>query len=402
MKQGPKYQIITRIISQVADSHRRSAIQRAGVFLAVIWSFFGPVTAGFDSPPLRERIATLLLCGLIPAAAIYVAGYILSQLIMFRGQVTDITLAGCFRYITLWVNYFVNRAVISAPKVWNKILGLAKNVCCSVNHLCWRTQARLVEIACLLIRSTARLIIRLQGYEDRKQGSNELMGSRQNHSVEDFAPPLALIGTPAFGNSGIALREHAFGDDLLNPEQDDFSESRTSFGSRRKLVAGTAMFAALGLCACAYFFLASSNKTVPQSAELSAAVQAVPASPVQTAPNPSEFFAAVDQSQSLSSRTPAQPAEPLDASQKIAWAALPTMAGSLTTAPARSEDILFVQRPRVNIRSTPSANGTVLAIALRGTRFKVTGRQADWLQVQNGRLRGWINAQFLAPAEPRS
>jgi hypothetical protein len=405
MKQGPKYRIVTRIISQVADSHRRSAIQRASVLLAVIWSFFGPVTAGFDSPPLRERIATLLLCGLIPAAAIYVAGYILSQLIFFRGQATDITIAECFRYIKLWVNYFVKRAVISAPKVWNKLVVLAENVCCSVNNLCWRTQARLLEIACLLIRSSARLIIRFQGSEVFKQGSNELTGSRKNHSVEQFAPSLAPIGTPAFGNSGIALREHVFcgdGDDLLNrPEQNDFCESRTSFETRRKLVTGTAMFAALGLCACVYFVFASANKTVPQSAELSAAVQAVPAGPVQTAPNPSESFAAVDRSKSLSSRTPAQPAEPLDASQKVAWAALPTMTGSLRAAPARSEDILFVQGPRVNIRSTPASNGSVLAIALKGTRFKVTGRQADWVQVQNGRLRGWINAQFLAPAEPR-
>jgi Bacterial SH3 domain len=389
MKQGPKYRIITRIISQVADCHRRSAIQRAGVFLAVLWSSFGTVTVGFDSPPLRERIATLLLCGLIPAAAIYVAGYILSQLIMFRGQATDITVAGCLRYITLWVNYFVNRAAISAPKVWNNIVGLAENVCCSVNHLCWRTQARLVEIAYLLIRSTARLIIRLQDSEDFKQGSNELTESRRNHSVEHFAPPLAPIGTPAFGNSGIALRETRFsgdGDDLLNrPEQHDL------FRLQQKLVAGTAMLAGLGVCACAYFLLPSSNKTVPQSAELSAAVQAVPASPVQTASNPSEFFAAVDRSEYL--------AEPLDGSQKVALAAVPT--GSLRTAPARSGDILFVQRPRVNIRSTPSVNGSVVAIALKGTPFKVTSRQVDWVQVQNGRFRGWINAQFLAPAETR-
>jgi Bacterial SH3 domain len=361
MKQGPKYRIITRIISHVADFHRRSAIQRAGVFLAVLWSFFGPVTAAFDSPPLQERIATLLLFGLIPAAVISVASYILTQLIMFRGQVTDITAVGCFRYISLWINYFVNRAVLSAPKVWNKVVRLAQKVCCSVNRLCWRTQARLVAIACLLIRSTARLIIRLQGSEDFKRGSIELTGSRQNHSVEHFGPPLTLTG------------------------------------SRRRLVAGTAMFAALGLCACAYFLLASSNdKTVAQTAELSTAVQPVPASPVQTVSNSSEFFAAVDRSHSLSSGS-----TPLDASQKVASAVLPTTTGSLRAAPARREDILFVQPRRVNIRSTPSANSSVLAIALKGTRFKVTLREADWVQVQNGRLKGWINAQFLAPTEPQ-
>jgi hypothetical protein len=382
MKQGPKYRITARIISHITDCQRRSAIQRAGVFLAVIWSFFGPVTAGFDSPPLQERISILLLCGLIPAATIYVAGYILSQLILFRAQVSEITAAGCFRYITLWTNYFVNRAVLSAPKMWNKIVRLAQKVCCAVNRLCWRTQARLVEIACLLIRSTARLIIKLQGSEDSRRGSNELTESRHNQLVPPFSP----IGAPAYGNGGIGLDSGEY-DPLGRPEQNDLL-SRTSFRSRRRFVAGTAM--GLGVCACAYFLLASSNKTVPQTAALSAVVQTVPASTVQTTPNSSEFFAEIGQSESL--------AEPLDA-QKVASAALPT--GSLRTGLARSEDVLFVQPPRVNIRSTPSANGSVLAIALKGTRLKVTSRQADWVQVQNGPLRGWVKAQFLAPAERR-
>jgi hypothetical protein len=236
------------------------------------------------------------------------------------------------------------------------IICLAQNVCCSVNRLYWRTQRHLIEFAYLLIRSTARFIISLQVSEEFKRAS---------------------------------------------PEENDLSESRASFGSRRKLVAGTAIVAALGMCACAYFLLASSNKTVPQSAELSAAVQAVPASPVQTGPSGSEFFAAAARSDSLSPRTPGQPAEPLDASQKVAWAALPTMPKSLTSVPARTEDILFLQRPNVNIRSTPSASGSVVATAPKGTRFKITGREADWVKVQNGRLSGWVNARFLAPAEPR-
>jgi hypothetical protein len=392
MKQKPKYRIVTQIISHIADYHRRSAIQRAGVFLAVIWSFFGPVTAGFDSPPLQERISILLLFGLIPAATIYVAGYMLSQLIMFKGQVSVITVAACFQYITFCVNYFVNRAVLSTPKVWNKLIRVAQNVCYSVNRFCWCTQALLVEIACLLIRSTARLFIKVQGSEDSRRGSDELTQSRHNQ----FAPPFSPIEAPAYGNGGIGLHSGEDGP-LGRPEQNDLLESRTSFRLRRSFVAGTAMFAGLGVCACAYFLLASSNKTVPQSAGLPAAVQTVPASAVQTTPNSSEFFAAVDRS--LSSRTPARPPEPLDASQKVASATLPT--GSLRTGLARSEDILFVQPPRVNIRSTPSPNGSVLAIALKGTPLKVTSRQADWVQVQNGPLRGWVKAQFLAPAERR-
>jgi Bacterial SH3 domain len=393
MKQGPKYRITARIISHITDCQRRSAIQRAGVFLAVIWSSFGPVTAGFDSPPLQQRISFLLLFGLIPAATIYVAGYMLSQLIMFKGQVNVITAAACFQYITFCVNYFVNRAVLSTPKVWNKLVRVAQNVCGSVSHFCWRTQALFVEIACLLIRSTARLIIKLQGSEESRRGSDELTQSRHNQ----FAPPFSAIGTPAYGNGGIGL-DSGQASPLGRPEQNDLLESRSSFHLRRRFLSGTAMFAGLGVCACAYFLLASSNKTVPQTAGLSAAVQTVPASAIDTTLNSSEFFAEISRSESLSSRTPARPAEPVDA-QLVASAAFPT--GSLRTGLARSEDILLVQPPRVNIRSSPSPNGSVLAIALKGTRLKVRSRQADWVQVQNGPLRGWVKAQLLAPAERR-
>jgi len=246
---------------------------------------------------------------------------------------------------------------------------------------------RLVEIACLLIRSTARLIIKLQGSEYSRRGSDELTQSRRNQ----FAPPFSPIGAPAYGNGGIGLGGEY---DPLGREQNDLL-SRTSFRSRRRFVAATAM--GLGVCACAYFLVPSSNKTVSQTATLSADVQTVPASAVQTTPSSSEFFAEIERSESLFSGSPARTAEPLDA-QKIASAALPT--GSLRTGLARSED-LFVQPPRVNIRSTPSAKGSVLAIALKGTRLKVTSRQADWVQVQNGPLRGWVKAQYLAPAERR-
>ena len=38
---------------------------------------------------------------------------------------------------------------------------------------------------------------------------------------------------------------------------------------------------------------------------------------------------------------------------------------------------------------------------LRGTQFTATGREGDWVQVENTRLKGWINSQFLAPDKPQ-
>jgi len=77
--------------------------------------------------------------------------------------------------------------------------------------------------------------------------------------------------------------------------------------------------------------------------------------------------------------------EPVEAAQKV----------------ARSGDVLYLQRPGVNIRSATSPTGSAVGTAPKGTGFKVTNRQGDWIQVEKGRLKGWINAGFLAPSEPR-
>jgi hypothetical protein len=66
---------------------------------------------------------------------------------MFKGQVSVITVAACFQYITFCVDCFVNRAVLSTPKVWNELVRVAQKVCYSANRFCWRTQALLIEIA---------------------------------------------------------------------------------------------------------------------------------------------------------------------------------------------------------------------------------------------------------------
>ena len=72
------------------------------------------------------------------------------------------------------------------------------------------------------------------------------------------------------------------------------------------------------------------------------------------------------------------------------------------TVPARqNQDIAFVQRPGINIRSTPSSNGSVLGIVPKGKRFKVTKRDRDWVQLESDRFKGWINSQFVGPNAPR-
>jgi hypothetical protein len=277
------------------------------------------------------------------------------------------------------------------------------------------------------------------GFAETSLRQDELAEGTKDHSLEWGPPPLAPTGTSEARHPELVARKPAVyaheddllhgpeQDDLLNaPEQNDLSASSRSFSVRRKLAGGTAIVAALGVCA--YFLFASpTNKTAPQSAEVSAAIQPVPVSSVQTALNASGSSAQPDASQSASSRTEALPAEPVDASakvqaveasqkvepaeafqkpepvrsQKMVAAASPTTAEARTSLAARTEDVLFLQRPGVNIRSTPSKSGTGIGTAPKGTRFKVLSREADWIQVQNGRLKGWINAQFLAPTQPQ-
>ena len=67
---------------------------------------------------------------------------------------------------------------------------------------------------------------------------------------------------------------------------------------------------------------------------------------------------------------------------------------------ARNPEFLFLQRPGVNIRSAPSPTGRVVGSAPKGTRFEVTNRQGEWIEVNGGRLKGWISERFLGASAP--
>src|SRR5262249_6122183 len=187
-------------------------------------------------------------------------------------------------------------------------------------------------------------------------------------------------------------------------QQDYLSLDNRSFGLRRKLVTGTVLAAGLGACAFAYGFLSgSTGNTLLTAAEVSPPAQSSPANTVELAANtsgPSPIsVSAAAHPESSSSITPAQSAVTVGVSQKVTATPFPTE--SRQSVPGRNRDVLFLQRPTVKIRSAPSTSGTVVGTAPKGTRFEVTNREGDWVQVERGRLKGWISAQFLAPTAPR-
>jgi len=226
--------------------------------------------------------------------------------------------------------------------------------------------------------------------------------SRVDHLANSCVPPV----TEPFPAEDSFLGEQTFGatvrdEHLFQPAQlRDLHQILTNFASQRKLI-GIAVVAALGVAALAYLLRPSAGeKTTTQTEETTATVQSSPVAPIRAAPRiPAQYPAPVS-----ALAWPDPPASaPVEASPQVAPAAR-TGGGNLTrqTAPARqNQDIAFVQRPGVNIRSTPSSNGSVLGIVPKGKRFKVTKREGDWVQVESDYLKGWVKSQFLGSNEPR-
>jgi hypothetical protein len=182
----------------------------------------------------------------------------------------------------------------------------------------------------------------------------------------------------------------------------DLPETETSSGSGRKLIeliVGTIIIAASGVVTLAYLWAPAGEKPAAQSVETPPVVQSSPEVAVQTASRMLE--------------------PPRDAPDAVAWPDIPpsitaetspdvapdvptaNAAPHQTVSASQNQDIVFLQRSGVNIRSTPSTNGPILGTAPKGTRLKVINREGEWVQVESGRSSGWINSQFLAPIEPQ-
>jgi hypothetical protein len=195
--------------------------------------------------------------------------------------------------------------------------------------------------------------------------------SRVDHLANSCVPPVTepfpaedSLGEQTFGAT--VRDEHLFQPAQLR----DLHQILTNFASQRKLI-GIAVVAALGVAALAYLLRPSAGeKTTTQTEETTATVQSSPVASIRAAPRiPAQYPAPVS-----ALAWPDPPASaPVEASPQVAPAAR-TGGGSLMrqTVPARqNQDIAFVQRPGVNIRSTPSSNGSVLGIVPKGKRFKL-------------------------------
>src|ERR1700730_9220175 len=235
-----------------------------------------------------------------------------------------------------------------------------------------------------------------------RPGGDNLCSGRLDHPIEFWGPPLAPAASPGGGDTlaeeedpGAAKRHER---PLQSSKKNYFTA--TSLQPHQMLIAATVILAALGMASLAYMWSSAGENVAAQSQQSGGAVQSA-----QSAPEGSPR------------RAPAISVSSADPSVAVAWPDLPASITNETpavgstganrntalTEPASSaqkEDIVFLQRPGVHIRSAPSTNGRVLATAPKGTRFKVTNREGDWVQVESDRFSGWIRSRFLAANEP--
>jgi Bacterial SH3 domain len=234
---------------------------------------------------------------------------------------------------------------------------------------------------------------------------DELPESSRYNSAEFWSAPIAPVETPAPVSIKVSVRVPARYQDENDPpelSQHDLYGSQRSFGSNRTLITGIAVVLALGLSALVYFFMAPpSEKTTTQTAELAPSVPYPPATTAEVGPRAAPAVTTASEPPAVATPTVVPVAAARPHSPSLTNSEGPPDPVQVFPKVAQGGDVLYLQRPGVNIRSTPSPTGRAVGTAPKGTRFKVTNRQGDWIQVESGRLKGWINAGFLAPSEPR-
>jgi hypothetical protein len=146
----------------------------AGNFLAVLCLLFGIAFTAFVPASPEQRIASLFLFGLIPAAGCYAGGHILGHLLMLGSELCEKVAVHCFRCAALLVTGFVSSItptvsslspgclIVFARCALSRLPALGRKTYRSLRRHCRRAHAAFIASLCLLIRTAARLVIAMQ------------------------------------------------------------------------------------------------------------------------------------------------------------------------------------------------------------------------------------------------
>ncbi len=143
---------------------------------------------------------------------------------------------------------------------------------------------------------------------------------------------------------------------------------------------------------------ASVQQPAPPARSALPVTEAPSTSPVASAPNSSATSSPppTNQSPAAQAQGPADSA-PVETVVRPTPAPPTTMSDQPTSLP---NDIVFVQKPGVNIRSEPSRAGRIVGSAPKGQQFKVIRRAGSWVQVEGDATTGWIGGRLLGPQKP--
>ena len=136
-------------------------------FLAITCLFFGAAFASLVPASLEQRLGSSLLFGLMPAVCLYLGGQILGRGLAIGAELCELSAERCFRGLVSLVNNF---AIYLSPPTSDESArffssrsrALSLNAFCSVKNCYWRADAAIFDFSCLLVRSSARFILRLE------------------------------------------------------------------------------------------------------------------------------------------------------------------------------------------------------------------------------------------------
>ena len=151
------------------------ATLRAGNFLSVISVFFG-IAAAFAPGSLEQRIGNLLFFGLIPAAGFHAGGIVLGRLLAFSSELCEMIATLCVRSLARIVKKCMTLAgqcvSYAAAKYLmvpaRTIVSRVSSACCLIDRGCQHADRAIFELSCLLIRSGARFILRMQAWRNMR------------------------------------------------------------------------------------------------------------------------------------------------------------------------------------------------------------------------------------------
>jgi hypothetical protein len=146
-------------------------------FFAALCILFGVSVSAFVPATLEQKIGDLLLFGLMPAIGFYAAGHILGQLLGLASELCDKLATRFFRcsarlliacMTSVSGSMSNSRCIVVLGICRLKIFNVARKAYHSTRRHCSHAHALFIEFLCLLIRSAAKLVIRMQAfYQER-------------------------------------------------------------------------------------------------------------------------------------------------------------------------------------------------------------------------------------------